>query len=48
MIWSIDPGSTTGAGQIIEAADYGIPVRIRACKGSAEPEAMDQAVRLVD
>lgn len=46
MIWSVTPGSTTGAGQIIEASDFNVPVRIRAWAGSQEPEVIPYAVRL--
>jgi len=46
MIWSITPGSSTGAGQIIEAQDFNVPVHIRPWRGTAEPEAMPFGVRL--
>jgi cell wall-associated NlpC family hydrolase len=45
MIWSVNPG-TTGTGQIIEASDFNVPVRIRAWHGTAEPEVMPYALRL--
>jgi cell wall-associated NlpC family hydrolase len=46
MIWSIDPGSTTGSGQIIEAQDYNVPVHLRRWTGVSEPEVLPLAVRL--
>jgi len=46
MIWSVDPSSHTGAGQIIEAQDFNVPVHIRPWKGVDEPEVMPYAVRL--
>jgi cell wall-associated NlpC family hydrolase len=46
MIWSVDAGSTTGSGQIIEAQDFNVPVHIRKWRGGDEPEVMPYAVRL--
>jgi hypothetical protein len=46
MIWSVDAGTHTGAGQIIEAQDFNVPVHIRPWKGVDEPEVMPYAVRL--
>jgi len=46
MIWSVDPSSKTGAGQIVEAQDFNVPVHIRPWKGVDEPEVMPYAVRL--
>ena len=46
MIWSVDPGSAVGAGQIIEAQDFNVPVHIRPWRGVNEPEAVPYAVRL--
>lgn len=46
MIWSITPGSATGAGQIIEAQDFNVPVHIRPWRGTAEPAVVPFAVRL--
>lgn len=46
MIWSIDPGATTGSGQIIEAQDFNVPVHIRKWRGVNEPEVEPYVVRL--
>lgn len=46
MIWSVTPGTATGAGQIIEAQDFNVPVHIRPWRGTAEPEVLPYAVRL--
>lgn len=46
MIWSVDPGTTTGTGQIIEAQDFNVPVHVRTWRGIDEPEVMPYAVRL--
>ncbi|HZC53409.1 MAG TPA: NlpC/P60 family protein [Mycobacterium sp.] len=46
MVWSITPGTATGAGQIIEAQDFNVPVHIRPWRGTAEPGALPFAVRL--
>ncbi|HZC72083.1 MAG TPA: NlpC/P60 family protein [Jatrophihabitans sp.] len=46
MVWSISPGTATGAGQIIEAQDFNVPVHIRPWRGTAEPGALPFAVRL--
>jgi cell wall-associated NlpC family hydrolase len=46
MIWSITPGSAIGAGQIIEAQDFNVPVHIRPWRGTAEPGALPFAIRL--
>ena len=46
MIWSISPGTTTGAGQVIEAEDFNVPVHIRPWQGTAEPGVVPFAVRL--
>jgi cell wall-associated NlpC family hydrolase len=47
MVWSLDAGTTTGAGQIIEAQDFNVPVHVRKWRGIDEPEVMPYAVRLV-
>ncbi len=46
IIWSVSAGTTTGAGQIIEAQDFNVPVHVRPWKGVNEPEVMPYAVRL--
>lgn len=45
ILWSA-AGDTNGSGQIIEAPDYHLPVRIRAWRGTANPQAMPYALRL--
>lgn len=45
MIWSTS-GKPDGTGQIIEASDFNVPVRIRAWKGTAESGVMPYAWRL--
>jgi cell wall-associated NlpC family hydrolase len=39
LVWS--------SGRIIEAADFGIPVRVRSFAGPAEPQIMPDAVRII-
>jgi cell wall-associated NlpC family hydrolase len=46
IVWSVDAGTTTGTGQIIEAQDFNVPVHIRKWRGVDEPEVMPFAVRL--
>ncbi len=46
MIWSVDAGTASGSGQIIEAQDFDVPVHVRKWRGVAEPEVMPYAVRL--
>lgn len=46
MVWSIAADRPTGAGQIIEAQDFNVPVHIRPWRGTAEPEAVPYAARL--
>jgi hypothetical protein len=46
LVWSVDAGTSTGAGQIIEAQDFNVPVHVRPWKGINEPEVMPYAVRL--
>ncbi|HYU05323.1 MAG TPA: NlpC/P60 family protein [Jatrophihabitantaceae bacterium] len=46
IVWSVDVGSRTGAGQIIESQDFNVPVHVRKWRGIDEPEVMPYAVRL--
>jgi cell wall-associated NlpC family hydrolase len=46
MIWSVDAGTKTGSGQIIEAQDFNVPVHVRKWRGVDESEVMPYAVRL--
>jgi len=45
MIYSLDPGTTTGAGEIIEAQDFGVPVHIRRWTGTENSEVLNYAAR---
>jgi cell wall-associated NlpC family hydrolase len=46
MIWSVNAGTRTGSGRIIEAQDFTVPVHIRPWRGVDEPHVMPYAVRL--